>query len=187
MNLLTQLPRTRLMMAAEGLFQMHGFHATGIDLIVREAGAAKASLYQHFSSKDALVSEVLRQKSRTVLGWLNSEIARLSGGQPDAAIDALFDAYAAWFEESSFNGCLFSKAALEYPDKAHPAHRAAAAHTRKLFRTLEDLCRDAGIPAPGAETLLILLEGSVEVAAKTGAGRAPAMRAKENARRLFAP
>jgi len=169
------------MMAAETLFQAHGFHATGVDAILREAGAAKASLYQHFSSKDALVTEVLRLKSRKVLAWLKNSVGR----KPDDPISALFGTYGAWFEEDTFYGCLFTKAALEYPDKTHSAYKAAAAHTRKLFCYLEELCEAAGAPAANAEHLLILLEGATEVATKTGAGRAPADRARENARRLF--
>ena len=169
-------------MAAGDLFQSRGFHATGIDLILQEAGAAKASLYQHFGSKDALAAEVLRFKSRKVLAWLKGFADR----NPGKELEALFAAYAEWFEEDAFRGCLFSKAAQEYPDRSHPAHKAAAAHTRKLFCYLDDLCRNRGAPAGSAEHLLVLLEGATGVAAKTGAGRAPADRALLAAQKLLA-
>lgn len=186
MDELLKSPRNRLIIAAERLFQAYGFRSVGIDLILQEAETAKASLYQHFSSKDELITEVLRLKSRKTLSWLRGKVEHYTDRNPQAAIIAIFDAYANWFEEDGFTGCLFSKACLEYPDKAHPVRKAAAAHTRKLFCYLEEICQDANVPATMAEHLLILLEGATEVATKTGAGRAPADRAWENIRQLLA-
>ena len=41
------------------LFYEEGLHAVGIDRLLVEAGAAKASLYSHFASKDELVAAYL--------------------------------------------------------------------------------------------------------------------------------
>lgn len=174
---------TRLMAAAEVLFLENGFHATGIDYILAEAGVAKSSLYTHFASKDELITAVLRLKSRKVLAWLQAEVERRSSRKDGAdKITALFGAYGDWLEMEDFHGCLFTKAALEFPDPAHPAHKAAASHTRKLLAFLQKIT--PGPRPASAEQVLLLLNGALMVATLTGAGRAPADRAGEAARRL---
>ena len=45
-------PRERLIDTANALFARDGYHATGIDRILAEAGVAKKTLYTHFRSKD---------------------------------------------------------------------------------------------------------------------------------------
>lgn len=165
----------RLITAAEALFLERGFRATGIDAILAEAGAAKQTLYNHFGSKDGLIAAVLRLKSRKVIAWLSRA----------GTIDDLFVLLAGWFAGKNFRGCLFARAALEFPDPNHPAHRAAAAHTRKVFQLLERLCGGGrALPCP-AEHLLLLTEGATAVAAKTGAGKAAATRARAAAKTLL--
>jgi len=174
-------PYARLMAAAEALFEEKGFHATGIDPILKLAGVAKMTLYRNFTSKEELITAVLRLKSRKVLHWLEGEIARRAGDGIPGKIEALFDAYGDWFEKEDFKGCLFMKAALEFPDPKHPAHKAAATHTRKLFSFIETL-------TPGAhntEHVLLLLNGALSVAAMTGAGQASAKRALQAAKKLI--
>src|SRR3954451_5232178 len=48
--------RDRLLNAADRLFYREGVLAVGIDRVLAEADAAKASLYQHFGCKDQLVA-----------------------------------------------------------------------------------------------------------------------------------
>jgi AcrR family transcriptional regulator len=48
--------RDRLLDAADRLFYREGVRAVGIDRVLAEADAAKASLYQHFGCKDQLVA-----------------------------------------------------------------------------------------------------------------------------------
>lgn len=179
-------PYVKLMSAAEALFQEHGFRATGINLILAEAGVARQTLYNHFSSKDGLIEAVLRLKSKNVLAWLKGgvEKRRKDGDDPLAA---LFKTLGAWFDEKDFQGCIFARAALEYPEHNHPAHKIAAAHTAKVFAFLEEVCKDidTALPCP-AEHLLLLIEGATAVSSKTGAGKASAGRALQNARKLVA-
>jgi len=177
------------MAAAEVLFQEGGFHATGINKILATAGVAKQTLYNNFASKDELAEAVLRLKSRKVMGWLEHELKRRRNQEGAAPLEALFGALGAWFEEEDFTGCLFTRAALEYPDPGHPVHKVAAAHTRKLFSLLEDVAEglgDSTLPCP-AEHLLLLIEGATAVAAKTGAGKASAERALQAANKLLGP
>jgi AcrR family transcriptional regulator len=47
--------RERLLAAADELFYREGVQTVGIDRIVQHAGVAKASLYNLFGSKEALI------------------------------------------------------------------------------------------------------------------------------------
>jgi len=46
--------RERILSTASKLFYKNGVHAVGVDLVVKESGIAKTSLYRHFGSKDEL-------------------------------------------------------------------------------------------------------------------------------------
>ena len=56
--------RDRLLDAADRLFYQEGVRAIGIDRVLSEADAAKASLYQHFGSKDQLVASCSERKTK---------------------------------------------------------------------------------------------------------------------------
>ncbi|PYO80431.1 MAG: TetR family transcriptional regulator, partial [Gemmatimonadetes bacterium] len=53
-------PRDRLMQVADELFYARGLHAVGIDEIIAKSGAAKATLYAHFPTKDDLIAAYLQ-------------------------------------------------------------------------------------------------------------------------------
>jgi len=113
------------------LFKRHGFHATGIDRVVAEAGIAKMTLYRHFPSKDALMLAVLDDRARRFQAVLD----RIDAGNaaPDAKLDGLFDWYVAWFAREDFHGCLFQHALAEFSDPSHPVFQAAAAQKLALL------------------------------------------------------
>ena len=54
----------RILDSACQLFYKEGLRATGIDRVLSRAGAAKASLYAHFGSKDDLVAAYLERQAR---------------------------------------------------------------------------------------------------------------------------
>ena len=53
--------RSRILAAAAAEFSARGFAGAGIDRIARRAGLNKAMIYYHFSSKQALYREILRE------------------------------------------------------------------------------------------------------------------------------
>lgn len=174
------------MTTGEAMFLEHGFRATGINALLAEAGVARQTLYNHFGSKDSLIEAILRLKSKKVLAWLSGEVERRQSDLGESPLAALFNTFGAWFEEDDFRGCIFARAALEYPSSTHPVHKIAATHTGKLFAYLGDLSKDmqTSMPCP-AEHLLLLIEGATSVSAKTGAGKASAKRALQAAEKLL--
>ena len=58
--------RALILKAARELFLATGLEATSMDQIAAAAGVSKATLYNHFESKDALFAEVMRAQYETL-------------------------------------------------------------------------------------------------------------------------
>lgn len=68
--------RVRLLQVSRQLFLKQGYSGTGLNQIVEEAKTVKASLYQHFASKEMLGKEVIRMYSDENLTLLKSLMKR---------------------------------------------------------------------------------------------------------------
>lgn len=54
--------KRKMMDTALELFSLHGYHATSISKIAKEAGIATGLVYNYFSSKDELLSEIIKEE-----------------------------------------------------------------------------------------------------------------------------
>lgn len=183
--------REQVVEAASKLFARDGFHATGVDRIVEEAGVARMTLYKHFKTKDDLILAVLRQREAQFLTWFKDEV-EARAGSPGERLLASFDVLGEWFAgrafpDRGFTGCLFINASAEYSDLSDPVHRLAAEHKRLLMDFLRELARAAGARDPEAlaKALQLLQEGAIVMAHVSG-DLASAKTAKAVARRLLA-
>ncbi|TGK81760.1 TetR/AcrR family transcriptional regulator [Leptospira noumeaensis] len=68
--------RVRLLQVSRNLFLKQGYSETGLNQIVQEAETVKASLYQHFDSKEMLGKEVIRIYADENLTLLKSLMKR---------------------------------------------------------------------------------------------------------------
>ncbi|MGP3942681.1 MULTISPECIES: TetR/AcrR family transcriptional regulator [Streptomyces] len=167
--------RERLLAAAARRFYADGVTATGIDTITTEAGVAKMSLYNNFSSKSDLVRAYLDARHEE---WLALYTARLEQAQnPRDGVLAAFDAYAdhaAFAYERGFRGCGLLNAAAELPagDEGRSVvrrhkeqvERLIAGHLEELLPERPDDVRTM------AEHLSFLLEGAMARAGLEGDG-----------------
>jgi len=181
-------PRERILAAASRLFYAQGFHSTGIDLIIAEAGVAKMSLYQHFRSKDELIAAFLARRDDFWCGWLQTRVEAL-GNTPRARLLAVFDALSEWFSSADFRGCAFINAAAEFTDAKHGARLISQRHKERVHAYLKTLAEAAKMsrPAELAAQFALLVEGAI-VTAQVGPANealAAAARAKAIARRLL--
>src|SRR6202007_1467872 len=67
--------RDRLLDAADRLFYREGGRAVGVDRVLAEANAAKASLYQHFGCKDQLVASYLERRTTDARASIEAYLA----------------------------------------------------------------------------------------------------------------
>lgn len=169
---MAQSRRDQLIDTALGLFNREGYHATGIDRILAEAGVAKMTLYKHFKSKNDLILAALMRRDERWLAWFLEALERHAQQRPGAGgrLLAVFDALEDWFQGPDFYGCMFIKAAAEYPDLEDPIHAAAALHHRNVLSHLRALAQQAGAkrPAKLAREILLLVEGAIAVTQVNG-------------------
>ena len=130
--------RDRILATASALFYREGVHAVGVDLVVKESGIAKTSLYRHFGSKDSLVTAFLDQEDQDFWSqW--DRIADCYEDDPRGELEALLHWMDVRLRRPGYRGCPQLNVAAELPDPAHPARRVAAAHKEKMRRRLSSI------------------------------------------------
>ncbi|MFJ8112684.1 TetR/AcrR family transcriptional regulator [Streptomyces sp. NPDC096132] len=167
--------RERLLAAAARRFYADGVAATGIDTITAEAGVAKMSLYNNFSSKADLIRAYLDARHEEWLGLYRARLEQAQG--PREGVLAVFDAYAdhaAFAYEHGFRGCGLLNAAAELPagdegrtvvrHHKEEVERLIAGHLEQLLPGRPDDVRET------AEHLAFLLEGATARAGLEGDG-----------------
>jgi AcrR family transcriptional regulator len=139
--------RERLLEAADELFYAEGVQTVGIDRIIETAGVAKASLYNTFGSKEALVRAYLERRHQGTVARLRRAIAAV--GDPRARVLAVFDSQAEFFTEPGFRGCAFTAANAEAPPGGQ-IEAATEDYRHDLYTLFLELARDAGARSPEA-------------------------------------
>lgn len=157
--------RDHLLETAERLFYQEGFHATGIDRVIAEAGVARMTLYNHFRSKDALVLAVLGRREQRYWARLNDAVERARADGASRVLAAI-EAHGRWLVDDDRQGCMFMKAIGEYAGHSSDIVDAARTHKRRLLSLLEILLQEDGLPpdTATAEQLAMLLEGATAFA-----------------------
>ena len=163
--------RDRLLDAADRLFYREGVRAVGIDRVLAEADAAKASLYQHFGCKDQLVASYLERKTGDARVQIE---AYLADTPPSQRALRFFDWVVDWTESKDFRGCPLQHTVSELTNAAHPA-RAIAHAQREWFKArLFEWSTAAGVTDAKAiaRALIVLFDGAVAGSEVDGPQRA---------------
>ena len=160
-----QETREKLVNAAADLFYEQGINPTGIDRIVERSGLSKPTLYQHFRSKEDLVTAVVdcwceaREK-------ILAEITEDDSIKPKQRLVRVFDFYERWFDSEGFRGCGLVNSSLEIPSPDAESRRIIQRHKDWVVKELTRLARAARLKAPKklAESLAQLIEGATVMA-----------------------
>jgi len=154
-------PRERILAVACDLFYRHGIKAVGVESVAEAAGTNKMTLYRHFASKDELVAEYLRRLAEKANASWDKRAAELPGN-PRAQLRAWLKDVAEHLGSGEERGCPLSNAAVELPEKDHPARRVIEAFKGAQRERITRLCAAAGLAEPEllADELFLLLEGA---------------------------
>src|SRR5262245_46141661 len=161
--------RTRILAAAAELFYQHGIRAVGVEAIAEAAGTNKMTLYRHFASKDELIAEYLRQSANAAdKCW--ERFAQAHPGDPLGQLMAWIEEMAGHLANPNERGCALANAAIELPDKDHPARRVIEENKRAQRRRLVQLSEQAGLSEAEmlADELHLLIEGARVTAQSIG-------------------
>ncbi|MGO3891631.1 MAG: TetR/AcrR family transcriptional regulator [Paenalcaligenes sp.] len=142
------------------LFYRHGFHATGVELLSREAGVTKKTLYRHYASKDLLIEAALALRHDWFMDKMRHFVEQVPTAQrPMAYIDFI----ASWTQEEGFFGCAFINAAAEFAAAEMTPHQQAASHKQEVLDYVHSLCQHAQLlqSEQRAQQLYLLGEGVI--------------------------
>ena len=156
--------KERIIETASRLFYFNGYNQTGINQIIDEANVAKASMYQHFRSKEDIAVAYLIKRHTMWMGQLNEFVSIQN--TPKGKVIACFDFLAKWLEEVNFRGCGWQNIITDLPEDHHKIRQQAILHkndVRQLIQNLlkaEEQYEDDQALELGDE-VLILLEGAI--------------------------
>ena len=169
--------RERLLEAASELFYGRGIAATGVDAVLRRAGASPGTLYAHFSGKDGLVAAYLQRRHELWRGTWDAVLARTD--DPVDRLLSVLDALALFRERAgATRGCAVLAAAAELPAPDHPAREWIEADTALLHHRLHELAVAAGVADPQAlvTELVLVYDGTLAAYARGGPDPLPVAR-----------
>jgi len=157
--------RKAVLDTATDLFSENGYHAVGIDRIIAESGVAKMTMYRHFPSKSSLVTEVLKERTRSCEQSLSEFVSGIE--DPFSQLKAVFRWHDQWFRSPSFTGCMFAHAASEFNDKASEIHQVSVDQKNQLMAFLREILKQM-VPTRKATELarvfIMLLDGATLMA-----------------------
>jgi len=158
-------PRERILETASRLFYIQGYNNTGINQVLDEAKVAKASLYQHFGSKDELGIHYLKAAREEWFAgldkWTNSKKT------PVQKLIACFDFLEYSLQQNNFLGCKFINMLSEIGDTSAPMSHEILEHKRKLRQYIKSFIEQALHEKPAgdidviSDAIYLLFEGAI--------------------------
>jgi AcrR family transcriptional regulator len=146
--------KERILETADRLFYLQGIRAVGVDTIAAEIGISKRTLYNHFPSKDELISAYLARRFRQPP----------STDQPPAEqILGTFDSLERRFASKDFRGCPFVNAVAELGPEDKAAKKIAVAFKESRRVWFRDLLMQLNVANADdlATQLTLLVDGSI--------------------------
>jgi AcrR family transcriptional regulator len=146
--------KERILETADRLFYLQGIRAIGVDTIAAEIGISKRTLYNHFPSKDALISAYLARRFVQ---------PQPSDKPPAEQILGTFDRLERGFASKGFRGCPFVNAVAELGAEDQAVRRIAIAFKESRRLWFRDLLVQLDVTdAEGLATqLTLLVDGSI--------------------------
>lgn len=157
--------RDEIIEVASKLFYDQGYHRTGIQQIIQEAGTAKGTFYSHFKSKEQLGIAWLKVRHANWNHWLLQFINPKK--TPKTKILGIFDFLGEWMQEAEYRGCAFLNTMCETPDCENALRTEIANHKKELLELFHALVSEHHTEMTKqqreqiATTLFILFEGSL--------------------------
>lgn len=156
--------RERVIEAASHLFYHKGYNQTGINQIIEEAQVAKASMYQHFRSKEDIAAVYLRQRHYKWMSELDNFVATQETAKEK--IIAAFDYLQDWLIEVDFIGCGFQNIITDLPDDHQKIREEVKFHKNELQQWIQNLLKDENsLSQEDAKELsseiMVVIEGAI--------------------------
>jgi AcrR family transcriptional regulator len=156
--------KERVIQTASRLFYENGYNQTGINQIIEESQVAKASLYQHFRSKQDIAVAYLNHRHY----WWMDQLTNFVAKEPNANRKILgsFDFLSHWLENAAFRGCGFQNIIADLPREHSKIKQEVLFHKNELIRWIQNVLEEDSkyatdnIPAL-ARQIFVLIDGAI--------------------------
>lgn len=170
-----ELPvRERILSTAGRLFLSQGYSETGINQIIAESDAARASFYLHFPSKDDLGREYIRQYGERNIALLRTLSMRTD--DPRTLVKSWARLLRREARSGTLFGCPMANLRSQIPTTTHVLSvetRNLSLETIEVLREFLEKTKNAGKtsvknPKAAARKLFAVYEGALQVWRLTG-------------------
>lgn len=156
--------KERIIETASDLFYNQGYNQTGINQIIDEAGVAKASMYQHFRSKEDIAVAYLIARHTMWMGKLEESVSKTKS--PKAKVIGVFDYLSHWLTKVNFRGCGWQNIITDLPADCHKIRSQAVFHKNELRSWIQErLMEEEELTSKKARDLggqvMVLIEGAI--------------------------
>ena len=168
-----QATRKRILDAAEMLFHLHGYNATGLDKVIKKAKITKGNFYYHFKSKEALAVATLDSQLSATQNTISEEVI----SNNNSALENLFELFEfltkqqkMQYREGQLYGCYFGNFTLELSTTSQEIRnkvKEVFANLLGLFESLLTQAKEAGEipdhidPAQMSPIIMSQIEGAI--------------------------
>jgi TetR/AcrR family transcriptional regulator, lmrAB and yxaGH operons repressor len=154
--------RAKLFDTTGQLFRAQGFHATGIDDVLRLSGVPRGSLYHYFpGGKDQLTIETLAHVATQMQERMSNLLS--SSDDPMKALLTLLDVTAKSLIDSDFrNGCPIAAVTLDAASERNSVRKACEQGLDSWLAMFTEHFKRAGLREKRAKTFATLVLAAIE-------------------------
>lgn len=157
--------RQHIIETASFLFYKNGYNLTGINEIISKASIAKATLYNHFKSKDEICIAYLQFRNNSFLDDIKLFCETKLQGKDQ--ILAVFEYAQNFFNKEDFNGCWCINTVSEIPRENSSIRKEIQAEKRDFMALIDNLVFNNMVHKPQEEVdtlskqIYLLYEGAI--------------------------
>ena len=161
--------RETILQKSYELFYKNGFHDSGVELLAKQVGATKRTLYAHFGNKEGLIEAVLNYRHQMFMAQLKDYFERGDVKSAEDVARGYLGFLTDWTSSKGFHGCMFINACAEYSNAESIPNQIAKQHKIEVRKWLFEQFKVVGVNHAQqiADTLFVWGEGLI-VTAQTG-------------------
>ena len=154
--------REKILATTSNLLERQGYHATGLNQIVKESGTPRGSLYYYFpDGKEQLATEAVTQRMDVMATWTRRFL-----GEIDDPIEAIHAMIMEMSRQSAQNGCgagaPIAAVALEASNTSERIRKACANGYQGLQDVIAAKLVMGGFSAEKANSLATTINAAIE-------------------------
>ncbi len=131
------LVKQHIIETASDLFYRKGYNLTGVNEIIKEAGIAKATLYNHFASKEDICLAYLKFRNDTFIKDIKAFVNDAQKGKDQ--LYALFHFLVTFFDQKDFNGCWCLNTVAEIPNENEKIRKEIQKQKEEFIHFIKEL------------------------------------------------